>query len=114
MIIKSATAIVDFERFQGDALDIAFTWKDDNGAIIDLTAFTAELTVKHLYGDVPAAITMTESTGVTLGSGTPNVSATVDTALLDVGKYEYCVKLTSAGGKAETKLAGVIYIRKGC
>jgi hypothetical protein len=111
--IKSATAYVDYEEFEGDTLEMSFTWKDSAGDVIDISAYTAAMDIKASSADVTSLLTLTNGSGITLAATSPNLLVTVtnvQTATLGKGKYVYDIELTEPSGKVNTLISGVIVL----
>jgi len=113
--VKSSTSIVNFEEFAGDTLEMIFTWKDSLGAIIDLTAFTARMDIRSKLSDALPQLTLTNTSGITLGNADKNLVAVVNatqTTTLGKGSYVYDIELTDTAGKVNTLIAGTITLNQ--
>jgi hypothetical protein len=107
--IKSATAYVDYEEFEGDTLEMSFTWKDSAGDVIDISAYTAAMDIKSSVNDATSLLTLTNGSGITLAATSPNLLVVVSdtqTAALGKGKYVYDIELTEPSGKVNTLVSG--------
>lgn len=113
--IKSATGYADFEDFEGDAVDMDLTWKDDAGLVYDLTQYTACLQVRSKAGDTAALLDLNESNGITLSNVSPNVLVEITKAqnfTLGAGSYVYDLELTPPNGKTNTLLSGKYVLKE--
>ena len=96
----------NFSVEQGSTFSLVFTWKDENGAAINLTNYTARLKAKKDFSSTTIINLTTENGGITLGGSagtiTLNISATASAAL-EYGSYIYDLEVISSGG-AVTKI----------
>lgn len=113
VVVKSATAYVDFIEFKGDSLDMDFTWADENDANVDFTAYTARMQVRASPIDPVVLLTKTEGSGITLGAAESNIFVEItreDTIALGVGGFVYDIELTAPNGKANTFFSGKLVL----
>ena len=113
--IKSATAYVDYEEFEGDTLEMSFTWKDSAGDVIDISAYTAKADIKEKITDVLPLLRLTHTNGIALSDAAPNLVLTVSdvqTAALGKGKFVYDIELTEPSGKVNTLVSGNIVLNQ--
>lgn len=96
---------------QGDTLSINLTLEDDNAAVINLTAYTAKLTVRSSPTLTGTSIISLSSAGgspaITLGSTSPNLVISVaaaTTAAWEKGLFYYDLELTNGSGVKRTYL----------
>ena len=64
---------------QGETFNPTLTYRDDAGALVDLTGYTARMHVRESYGATSVALTLTtENSAITLGgaAGTIDLLAT--------------------------------------
>jgi len=109
--IPSATAYVNFTEFEGDTLEMAFTWKDSLGDVVPLSAYTARMEIRKTVVDPDILLALTESSGIVLQDVAFSITATVtdaQTAALGFGGYVYDIQLTDTTGKVNTLIAGTI------
>jgi len=111
--IKSATAYIDYEEFEGDTLEMVFTWKDSAGDVVPLTGYTAKMDIRSSVTDETALLSLNHMNGITLDDISPNLSVLVtdqQTATLGKGKYVYDIELTEPSGKVNTLVSGTIVL----
>jgi len=86
------------QLFQGETLELDFTWQNEDAVPFDLAGYTAELLL--FPQDVTTPIVYA---GTALGGNvSPNITfevEPVDTAALAAGLHEARIRMTSAGGK---------------
>ena len=111
MAIKSATAYIDWEEFEGDTLQMPITWKDPAGVEVDFTSYTAKMEIRLKAGDATALLTLTNGNGITLGNSTNNIFVEVtdaQTFTLGKGKKVYDIEMTAPDGTVNTWISGTI------
>jgi hypothetical protein len=92
------------------------TIKDSSGTALNLSSgYTAKLQVREKVADTTAKVSLTESSGITLGNGTGNVVITfTDTQVNTLGakfKGVYSLVITQTSGSISTAwLAGDVYV----
>ena len=91
------------------------TYTAPNGAPINLSGFTAEMMIRPGYAD-PAVITLTETSGITLGGSAGTVVvftiAAQNSPLTANKSYVYDLVLTNSGAKTRL-IAGSYFIDPG-
>lgn len=105
----------NFTIKQGADFSRVFTWKDENGAAIDLTGYDALLHLKRKYSDVSPTHEWTVSSGhLALGGAAGTITLTVpDTETGDMtSDYLYDLQMISGGGLKTDLLYGLITIQK--
>lgn len=105
------TRIYNMEFNKGDTVNRTFTYSID-GVPVDLTTYSAKLQVSTTYGG-GALITLTELSGITLGSSVNNISFTfssAQTTSLAPGDYVYDLQLTSLLPEVSTPVKGSIHV----
>ena len=106
----------DIERRRGDTKDISIRLKDSSGNILDVTGYTALLTINTSKAPDPETSPQ-EGEQVFQASGAPNSPGTDGIIRFDmdafggspyvpVGSYFYDVQITDAGGEILTPLIG--------
>lgn len=78
---------------KGATFSRTFTYKDANGALINLTGYTARMHIRKQKGSVDMLVSLTSSSGITLGGALGTVaiviSATATAAIaVDSGVYD--------------------------
>lgn len=111
-----AAAQYDFTIEQGATLEKTFVWKDGDGVVVNLSAYTARMQVRQSPSatDVLQSLTTTDSTivlGGALGTITLSLSATA-TAAITWRRGKYDLELVSGDGTVTRLLEGVITVSK--
>lgn len=100
----------DFTVRQGETFSRTLTYRDAEGALVDLTGSSARMAVRKRDGQAVVA-----TPGIMLGgaAGTLALSipATLTAAILP-GAYEYDLFVTSGGGVCEALLAGKFVVER--
>ncbi len=103
----------DITIYQGASFSQVFTWKDENGAAINLTGYTARLKVRPAIDSSTVLISLADGSGITLGGAagtiTVSISAT-DTAALTAMLGVYDLELISGSGAVTRLLQGNLII----
>ncbi len=94
--------------YQGATFTRIITWKDESGALVDLTGFTARLHMREtLDAATPFLALTTENGGITLGgvAGTITLFASAtDTAAIAAKQGVYDLELVAGNGTTVTRL----------
>lgn len=101
---------------QGATFDPVLTWKDQNGALIDLTGFTARMQIRDTV-DAPDTLheLTTENGGIALGGGAGTITLSIsaaDTAAFDFEQAVYDLEVEAANGNVTRLLRGVVTLSK--
>lgn len=100
----------DLEIKQGATLSLTATWKDSNGAAVNLTGYTARMQVRATYDSSATILSLTSSSGITLGgvAGTIAISASamVTAALTAPWSGVWDLELVSGSGEVTRLLEG--------
>jgi hypothetical protein len=100
----------DLEIKQGATLSLTATWKDSAGAAINLTGYTARMQVRSAYDATSTILSLTSSSGITLGGAAGTIaitaSATVTAALTAPWAGVWDLELVSGGGVVTRLLEG--------
>tara|TARA_B100000963_G_C22573892_1_gene647436 strand:+ start:748 stop:1098 length:351 start_codon:yes stop_codon:yes gene_type:complete len=95
---------------QGATFSLVITYKDSAGSAINLTGFTARMSLRTFIEDSSAILTLTTENGrIALGGGAGTVTLTVsasDTAALTAGNGVYDLELISSGGVVTRLIEG--------
>jgi hypothetical protein len=91
-------------------------WKDELGAVIDLTGYSGELSIKDDFDDAAALLTLTDGSGLTFGAD-PNVIIVMTAAQLDglslAGKVGvYTLECWAGGVDKQQIFRGEIRLKK--
>ena len=105
----------DFPIHQGHALNIPLIWENEEKAVVDLTGWTAVLTIKE-HPDLEEAIAeLSEVDGITLSDEEPNITVTVEQATIDTYDFTqavYSLVLTDGDGVSTVLLKGFVQLRR--
>lgn len=101
--------------YRGATFSRVITWKDESGALIDLTGFTARLQMREtVESSTPFLTLTTENGGITLGdtAGTITLQATADaTSAIVATSGVYDLELVAGNGITVTRLIeGLVFI----
>jgi hypothetical protein len=98
---------------QGASFSQQFTWRDENNNPVNLTGYTARLMARESYDSPSAFISLTTSSGITLGGAlgtiTLSMSAT-QTAGLPATRGVYDLELVSSSGNVSRLLEGSLMV----
>lgn len=100
----------------GATYTLELTWKDGDGAAVNLTGYTAQYMARAKIDDTAAALSVSEvSNGqgvITLGgaAGTVNVTINATTTATLSGWYVYDLLLTSAAGVKTRLIEGSLKV----
>jgi tRNA threonylcarbamoyladenosine modification (KEOPS) complex Pcc1 subunit len=101
-----AAGIYNVEIDQGCTWSVSITWNDALGAPINLTGYTAAMQIRESVSSPAVALSLTESSGITLGGSAGTIvitiSATQTNALGANFSGVYDLELT--GGTIVTRL----------
>ena len=100
----------NLEVFIGCKFDVVVTYKTDAGVAVNLTDYTANFGVKREHSDVDEVLSLTESSGLTLGgsAGTIDILITAAQTTELSGEYIYSLTLTAPGDDPEHIVSGRI------
>ena len=100
----------NLEVFIGCKFDAVVTYQTDAGVAVNLTGYAAKLGVKREHSDADEVLTLTESSGLTLGgsAGTIDILITAAQTALLSGEYIYSLTLTAPGSDPEHIVSGRI------
>lgn len=95
----------------GATYSLTVTWKDSNGAAIDLTSYTARMKLKTNFGGT-TLVSLTDTDGLTLGGALGTIAIVISatrTATLcdtDIAKGVWDLEVVSAAGVVTRVLEG--------
>lgn len=95
-----AAASYDIFCEQGATLSLALTYRDSDGDLVNLTGYTARLQVRESVNAASTLVSLTSSSGITLGGSAGTIQITLSattTAGLPKGTYVYDLELVSGG-----------------
>ena len=100
----------DLEIKQGATLSLTATWKDSTGTAVNLTGYTARMQVRATYDSASTILSLTSSSGITLGGSAGTIaitaSATTTAALTAPWSGVWDLELVSGGGEVTRLLEG--------
>lgn len=108
--------LVDLDIDQNaDYQSVTFDWLDVNGSPMNLSGATATLTIRPRLDPTSTAIlTITETSGITLGGTLGTISwvfTNAQTNTLTAGEYAYTLRIVTADSKAAQLLSGAVFVR---
>jgi hypothetical protein len=109
-----SASIYNINIEQGATFTRTITWKDSAGAAINLTGYTARMQIRERVESSTALVSLTSSSGITLGGAAGTVvitiTATQTDALPNMKKGVYDLELVSAGGIVTRLLQGEVVV----
>lgn len=90
---------------QGSTWSVTLTYKDANGAAINLSGYTAAMQVRASHAASTTVLSLTSGSGITLGGAAGTITITASaatTAAIEAGTYVYDLELTT--GSTVTRL----------
>jgi len=113
--VESETGIVNYEEYVGDTVKFTYNYTNSDGVTqIDLTGETLVLTVESKDNTTPFPITLTESSGLTIGGSNNIVGKLTPTNTTSMGAGAYSHKLTltnDTSGDVNTLITGIIILK---
>ena len=97
----------NFRVLQGVVFSGVIGWKNSDGSVKDLTGWGAKLTVSDGSSEVA---TLTEATGITLGSALPNISWSVVTTNWPAKRLDYSLVLYDASSTPIGFMEGTVQV----
>lgn len=102
---------------QGATLDRTFKWKDGEGALVDITGYTARCQVRASFASETKLLDLTtENGGIELGGAAGTIrllaSATTTAALVLAGLGVWDLELVSPGGVVTRLLEGRVVLSR--
>jgi hypothetical protein len=104
----------DFNVQAGATFSFVITWQDSDGNPIDVTGYSAEMSVKDFVGTLVVSLTVANGR-ITVGGTNGRIVLNLDastTEALPVGRHVYDLLLTS-GTSVVRLLEGQVYIEPG-
>ena len=102
----------NFTIDQGAEFDRTLTWKDDNGALIDLTGFTGDMQARFKVGDAATLFQIsTTNAKMILGGAAATIQlklSAADTRVLSIASGVHDLEMVSSGGKVTRLLQGKV------
>ena len=99
---------------RGETWSRTITWKDSGGSLVNLTGYAAKLVIKSTPSGT-ALLTLTESSGLTLGGAAGTIAwemTAAQTAALPTGSLRYDLLLTSSTGAKTYLVYGFIAVQQ--
>lgn len=98
---------------QGATFQRTVTWKDENGAAINLTGYTARLQIRETADATSTLVSLTDSSGIVLGGSAGTIAITISataTAAFTWTRAVYDLELVTAGGIVTRLLEGSVSV----
>jgi hypothetical protein len=109
-----SASIYNINIEQGATFTRTITWKDSANVAINLTGYTARMQIRERVESSTALVSLTNSSGITLGGAAGTVvitiTATQTDALPNMKKGVYDLELVSAGGIVTRLLQGEVVV----
>jgi hypothetical protein len=109
-----SASIYNINIEQGATFTRTITWKDSANVAINLTGYTARMQIRERVESSTALVSLTHSSGITLGGAAGTVvitiTATQTDALPNMKKGVYDLELVSAGGIVTRLLQGEVVV----
>ena len=102
---------------QGVVFSQLIQWKDKNGTPVDLTGYTAKFQIRSSPDDATPIVSLTSSSGITLGGANGTIAISISdaaTAVYTFTKAHYDLLLTPASpaNSSIRLLEGFVYLSK--
>ena len=107
VVIDYRAPLCDFLFQKGDAQPLSVIWTDDAGNPVNLTGYSAVLTVQD---GGPPLLTLTSPAGLVLGGANGTITSTPFAQTATWAQGSYTLVVTDGGGKPTTLLKGQIGI----
>jgi hypothetical protein len=91
-----ALSSYDISADQGSDLDTLITYTDDSGLPVNLTGCSARMQVRQFAGSSASRLSLTSSSGITLGGVLGTIRISISAAALSLvpaGSYVYDIEL---------------------
>ncbi len=106
----------DITIYQGATFSRVLTWKDESGAAINLSAYTARMHLRESHDATSPFLTLTtENGGIALGGAAGTITLAIsatDSAAIDEMAGVYDLELVSSGGVVSRLLEGNVLVSK--
>lgn len=99
----------DIVAQQGSDYAVTLTYNNSAGSPVNLTGYTARMQVRRVASSPYLYLSLTSSSGMTLGGAAGTVSISISASALasiPAGSYVYDVELVSAGGAVVKPIVG--------
>lgn len=105
----------DWVLEQGRTVSIPISWYNQTEGVVDLTTYTAALTIRDTWGSATALVTLTSTAGITLAATDPNIvlaiAANTTAGYTGWTRGVYDLEVTNAGVTTRL-LEGFVTLRK--
>jgi hypothetical protein len=98
---------------QGATYSLALTYKDANGAAINLTGYTAAMQIRTSYEAASTVLSLTSSSGIVITAATGLLTINItsnQTAALNPSTYVYDLEITSSAGVVTRLIQGSVMV----
>ena len=100
---------------QGATLSRNIHWKDENGAPIDVTGYSARMQVRQRFVSASPVISLTSpSGGITLGGSSGTIVVTASATVMagvEAGDYVYDLEMVASNGVVTRLVQGSFKVR---
>ena len=103
-----------FYAEQGATLERIITYTDSEGAIINLTGYTAKMQVRTSAESATVVLELTSSAGITINGAAGTLTILVAASVLSAiaaGIYVYDLEITAPSGKVTRLIEGRFYVK---
>ena len=104
-----ALSTYDMYSDQGSDFDTVITYTDDSDVLVNLTGCTARMQVRQFSSSPNARLTLTSSSGITLGGAAGTIRVQISSEALSAvpaGQYAYDIELVDTSSKVLKILSG--------
>lgn len=98
---------------QGSTWDVSLTYNDSAGSPVNLSNYTASMQVRNSYKSPTTILSLTNSSGITLGGSAGTISIDIPASVsqtVAAEKYVYDLELTSSGGTVTRLVQGTFTV----
>ena len=102
---------------QGADFSLQFTWKDENGTPVDLSAYSARMQIRETFDSDEYLVSLTSAVGGGLTLGGSNGTVLIDisssvTATLANQDAVYDIEMLSASNYVTRLMQGTVYVSR--
>lgn len=105
----------DFTIEQGAQFLRIFTWQNQDGTAIDLSSYTARMQIKETKDSTTNLVSLTSSSGITLGGSAGTITVTIGvatTATLSFDTAVYDLEMIDGSGTVTRLLEGEVRLSR--
>jgi hypothetical protein len=104
-----ASSVYDITAEQGANYTATLTYRDSANTLINITGYTARMQVRKTIGSATPYLSLTNTSGITLGGAAGTVAIAISAATLasvPAGNYVYDLELISGAGVVVRLISG--------